>query len=150
MFVHWNKRVDAQLRQPLFVTVQPCRHPIKWPVPNLPTLHQTPLYFPQCTKVREISQRQILYCNVGRSLSLNCENSGFSITKLSDFLKFSSDHKMFQTLSALLLKLSTFQPTTTAKNWSKQNWFTWHQACKANKAGEDKRMSNVYTALYSY
>lgn len=37
MFVCWNKRMDAQLRQPLFVTVQPCRHPIKWPVANLPS-----------------------------------------------------------------------------------------------------------------
>lgn len=40
LFVHWNKRMDAQLRQPLFVTAEPCRHPIKRPA--MKTSHTAP------------------------------------------------------------------------------------------------------------
>lgn len=46
MSARWNKRGDAQLRQLLFVTVQPCRHSIKWPVLLYPAKHTSFLLIP--------------------------------------------------------------------------------------------------------
>lgn len=95
----------------------------------------TPLYFPQFFRVGQefYKTNTKVYCNL---LITHRDGNSFSIPKLTGSSFFVIRAK-FTTLSALLRELCQNRASSHG-----------HEHVKANTTGEEKRMTNVYTALY--
>lgn len=128
--VCWDKGMDAQLRQPLFVAVHSCKHPIKWPA----TLHWT---FPHFSNTTVLATARGLDDNM-RKQTLRCMETCYLDTVAAAVSQSQNVICCARTQQGL------------PPYWLCQNRAGSHgqEHVKANTTGEMKRMTNVYTALY--